>query len=135
VEVLAFCLVLQDYSHISGRIRWHCLASGSSSFIVRQEELIIGKTAELFWGASRGASDKPRVLFGRQEGQGQVFGGGGAAARGFFEGGVAAVEGLFGLLAVKNLLNGEDLQARVGGAVGGFVQAGFGGRTQAQARL
>jgi len=70
-----------------------------------------------------------------QEGQGQVFGGGGAAARGFFEGGVAAVEGLFGLLAVKNLLNGEDLQARVGGAVGGFVQAGFGGRTQAQARL
>ena len=67
------------------------------------------------------------VLFRRQEGQGQVFGGGWAAARGFFEGGVAAVEGVFGLLAVENLLDGEDLEARVGGAVGGFVEASFGG--------
>ena len=67
------------------------------------------------------------VLFRRQEGQGQVFGGGWAAARGFFEGGVAAVEGVFGLLAVENLLDGEDLEARVGGAVGGFVEASFSG--------
>jgi hypothetical protein len=27
------------------------------------------------------------------------------------------MEGVFGLLAIENLLNGEDLQARVGGAV------------------
>ena len=37
------------------------------------------------------------------------------------------MEGVFGLLAVENLLDGEDLEARVGGAVGGFVKASFGG--------
>ena len=31
------------------------------------------------------------------------------------------------LFAVENLLDGEDLQARVGAAVGGFVESGFGG--------
>ena len=65
-----------------------------------------------------------------QEGQGQVFGGGGTAAEGFFEGGVAAVEGVGGLLAVQNLLDGEDLEAWVGGAVGGFVESGLGGFTE-----
>ena len=65
MEVLAFCLVLQDYSHISGRIRWHCLASGLSSFIVRQEELIIGKTAELFGGVNQTlAGGSHRLLCG-----------------------------------------------------------------------
>ena len=67
------------------------------------------------------------VLFRRQEGQGQVFGGGWSAAGGFFEGGVPAVKGVFGLFAVENLLDGEDLQLGVGGAVGGFVESGFGG--------
>ena len=38
-----------------------------------------------------------------------VFGGSGAAAGGFLEGGVAAVCWVIGLLAVKNLLDGEDL--------------------------
>ena len=67
------------------------------------------------------------VLFRRQEGQGQVFGGGWSAAGGFFEGGVPAVKGVFGLFAVENLLDGEDLQLGVGGAVGGFVKSGLGG--------
>ena len=62
-----------------------------------------------------------------QEGQGQVLGGGGAAAWGFFEGGVAAVGRIFGLLAVENLLNRKDLQARVSTAVRGFVEPGVGG--------
>ena len=34
---------------------------------------------------------------------------------------------ILGLLAVENLLDGEDLQAGIGAAVGGFVEAGFGG--------
>ena len=58
-------------------------------------------------------------LVGREEREGKVGGGVGAAARGFFEGGVAAVEGVFGLLAVEDLLDGEDLELWVGGAVGG----------------
>ncbi len=32
-----------------------------------------------------------------------------------------------GLFAVKNLLDGEDLEAWPGAAVGGFVRTGFGG--------
>ena len=56
-------------------------------------------------------------VFAGQERQGEVFGGGGAAARGLFEGGVAAMGGIVGLLAVENLLDGEDLQARPGAAV------------------
>lgn len=35
------------------------------------------------------------------------------------------MERVFGLLAVENLLNGEDLQSRVAGAVRGFVESGF----------
>jgi hypothetical protein len=79
--------------------------------------------------ASRQVSEPASAgyLLGREEGQGQVGGGLGTAARGFFEGGVAAVEGVFGLLAVQDLLDGEDLQPGVGGAVGGFIEAGFGG--------
>ncbi len=38
--------------------------------------------------------------------------------------------GIVGLLAVENLLDGEDLQAGLGAAVGGFVEAGFGGFAQ-----
>jgi len=43
------------------------------------------------------------------------------------EGGVAAVEGIVGLLPVEDLLDGEDLQLGVGGAVDGFVESGLGG--------
>jgi hypothetical protein len=55
------------------------------------------------------ARTRNAVLLGWEKRQGQVFGCGGAAARSFFEGGIAAVERVFWLLAVKNLLNGEDL--------------------------
>jgi hypothetical protein len=61
------------------------------------------------------------------EWQSVVGGGFGAASWCFFEGGVAAVEWVLGLLSVEELLDGQDLQARVAGAVGGFVEAGFGG--------
>ena len=59
-----------------------------------------------------------RWFIGREEGEGEVFRGCRAAAAGFFEGGVGAVAGVFGLFAVEDLLDGEDLDARVGGAVG-----------------
>jgi hypothetical protein len=39
----------------------------------------------------------------------ETFGGSGAASGGLFEGGVAAVGGVIGLLARENLLDGEDL--------------------------
>src|ERR1035437_2491775 len=52
-------------------------------------------------------------LFGGKQGQGKVFGGGGTGARCFFEGGVDAVAGIVWLLAVENLLDGEDLDACV----------------------
>jgi hypothetical protein len=41
------------------------------------------------------------VSFSRQERQGEVFGGSGAAARGFFEGGVTAVGRVIGLFAAE----------------------------------
>lgn len=77
-----------------------------------------------------------RVLF---EGQGEVFGLG-AGAGSFFEGGVAAVEWVFGLMAVHGLLDGEDLDAGIGGTVGrgveaslsGFAEHGFGGFFEAE---
>lgn len=65
-------------------------------------------------------------LFRGEEGEGEVLGGCGAAAGGFFVGCVASVEGVFGLLSVQYLLDGEDLEARPGAAVGGLVQAGLG---------
>ena len=70
---------------------------------------------------------EPDSVLAGEERQTEVFGGGGAAARSFFEGGVAAMGRIVGLLAVENLLDGEDLQAGLGAAVGGFVEAGFGG--------
>jgi hypothetical protein len=48
------------------------------------------------------------VLSGEQR-EGKVFGGCGTAARGLLEGGVAASR-IRRLLAVENLLDGEDLQ-------------------------
>lgn len=36
------------------------------------------------------------------------------------------MEGVFGLFAVEDLLDGEDLDARVAGTVGGLVEPGFG---------
>ena len=65
--------------------------------------------------------------FAGEQGQGEVFGGGGAAARGLLEGGVAAVRGILGLLAVKDLLDGEDLKPGPRAIVAGAVEAGFGG--------
>src|ERR1035437_4547965 len=65
-------------------------------------------------------------LLRREQGEVQVFGGCGAAARSFLECRVAAVERVRRLAAVQNLLDGEDLQLRVGGAVGRFVEPGFG---------
>ena len=70
---------------------------------------------------------RPRSVVSGQEREGEVFGGGGAAARGFFEGGVAAVGGVLGLAAVENLLDGEDLEAGISAAVGRFVEPGLGG--------
>ena len=55
-----------------------------------------------------------RSLVGGEQREGEVLGGGGTVARGFFEGGVAAVGGIVGLFAVEDLLNGEDLQAGIG---------------------
>jgi len=46
---------------------------------------------------------------------------------GFFEGGVAAMEGVLGLASVQDLLDGEDLEAGIRGAVGRLLEAGFGG--------
>lgn len=57
----------------------------------------------------------------------QVLGCGGTAARGFLECGVAAVERVLRLLAIEDLLDGEDLEFGIGGAIGGFVDACFGG--------
>ena len=37
------------------------------------------------------------------------------------------MERVFGLAAIENLLDGQDLQLGIGGAVGGFVESGFGG--------
>jgi hypothetical protein len=45
-------------------------------------------------------------LFGREEGEGEVLGGGGAAFGGLFEGGVSAMDGIFGLAAIEDLLDG-----------------------------
>ena len=53
------------------------------------------------------------------------MGGGGAAFGGFFEGGVAAMEGVLGLASVEDLLDGQDLEAGVGGAVGGAALCSF----------
>ena len=33
---------------------------------------------------------------------------------------------IIGLLAVENLMDSENLQARVGAAVGGLIESGFG---------
>ena len=60
------------------------------------------------------------------EREGKVFRTG-AGFGGLLEGGVAAVERVFGLFAVEDLLDCQDLDARVAGAVGGFVESGFGG--------
>ena len=61
--------------------------------------------------------------------QGEVFGGSGAAARGLFECGFAAVSRIIGLFTVENLLDGEDLQAGIDCAVEGsaLVEACLGG--------
>ncbi len=66
------------------------------------------------------------ILAGEQR-EDHVFGGGGAVARGLLKGGVAAMGRIIGLPAVENLLDGENLQARVGAAVGGFIESGLGG--------
>ena len=69
----------------------------------------------------------PASRFCWRQRQSVVGGSLGAASGGFFEGGVAAVERVFGLLSVEQLLDGEDLNSRVAGSVGGLVEAGFGG--------
>ena len=76
----------------------------------------VGGMGNFFGQAAEGAAQAP-ALFSGEQGQGEVFGGCGAAARGFLEGGVAAVEGVLGLAAVEDLLDGEDLEAGVGCAV------------------
>jgi len=70
-------------------------------------------------------------LIGGKQREREVFGGGGAAARGFFECRVAAGR-VHRLFAVENLLDGEDLQAGIGCAVEGsaFVEACPGGFAQ-----
>jgi hypothetical protein len=73
------------------------------------------------------ASSAAISILAGEQGKGEVFSGGGTAARGLLEGGVAAVGGVIGLLPIENLLDGEDLQAGVRAAVGGFVESSFGG--------
>lgn len=54
----------------------------------------------------------------RDTGQHQVFGGASAGFGDLFEGGVTAVERAFGLFAVEDLLDGENLNARIAGTIG-----------------
>jgi len=56
-------------------------------------------------GPQRRGTGGTRLLRG-QQGEGEVLGGGGAAFGGFFEGGVAAMEGVLGLASVEDLLDG-----------------------------
>ena len=50
--------------------------------------------------------------------EGVILGSVGAASGGFLEGGIAAVEWVLGLVSVEELLDGEDLEARVARSVG-----------------
>ena len=82
------------------RTVWHGFFSSCCYLsIVRRRGLIVCKCGDIVSGG----------LFGREEGEGEVFGGGGTGAGGFLEGGVTAVEGVLGLFAVEDLLDGEDL--------------------------
>lgn len=67
-----------------------------------------GQSHPGFKGSTWNRATRPLagVLFGWEQREGEVFGGGGAAFGGFFEGGVAAVEGVLGLAAVEDLLDG-----------------------------
>jgi hypothetical protein len=69
----------------------------------------LGKFADIRYVDENKLFGRVRCLT-RQSGQreGGVFGAG-AGFGGLFEGGVAAVERVFGLFAVENLLDGEDL--------------------------
>lgn len=66
-------------------------------------------------------------LIRREERQSQILCWSGAAARGFLEGGVAAMKRILRLPAFQNLLDGEDLEFRIGGAISRFVEASLGG--------
>ena len=76
------------------------------------------KARDIYCFGSLMASRSGFLVFGQSQRQRQIFRGCGAAAGGFFKGGVGAVARVLRLLAVENLLDGEDLDSGPGGAVG-----------------